>query len=349
MRILHTSDLHLDVEKDYTLAALDKLLTKARDKKVDLLTIGGDLFEGPEDADQLRPELRNKFEGNDFGILTIPGNHDQEVYGKNLEFGSDIDFLVDRPFDRVGFSGVNIVGLPYCETLDTEIFSKLCSEIEENTVNILLLHCTLNIGYSKRAMGPSEQDKYFPVNQATLSELGFDYYLAGHFHSNSYRTTLNNGSVFLYPGSSVSLSRKETGQRHAFLLDTDNREIQSVPLDTRYLDTKKVMVHPGQEESKLEEIRNWIGERREDNCKLRVEVDGHIQMSEKDFDRKLKGLLSKGELVNRTKDVSEVLEHDLYKRFKKKVTNQGIADSGALAQEVMAVLSELLSSREVSR
>lgn len=349
MRILHTSDLHLDVEREYTIAALEELLKEGTDKKIDLLTISGDLFESPEDADQLRPDLRNMFEGNDFRIIVIPGNHDQNVYRKNLEFGSDLDLLVDRPFDQVKFKKINIVGLPYCNTLDTEIFSRLRSVIDEDTANILLLHCTLNIGYSEGAMGTSEQNQYFPVNQATLSELGFDYYLAGHFHSNSYRTTLNDGSVFLYPGSCVSLSRKETGQRHAFFIETDTQEIQSIPLDTRYLDTKQVMMKPGKEKSKLEEISTWIEDRKDDNCKLRVEVNGHIQISEKDFDQKLKELLTKGELINRTKDVSKVLEHDLYKRFQEKLTNREIEDSGALKQEVIEVLSELLSTREVTR
>ena len=99
IRILHTSDVHLSREKSETLDALREVLRVASERNVEILTIGGDLFDTEEDADALRPKLRNDFSGNRFKIIVIPGNHDQWAYRRNLSFGSDMRILIKEPFD----------------------------------------------------------------------------------------------------------------------------------------------------------------------------------------------------------------------------------------------------------
>lgn len=98
MRILHTADLHLKQDDKKTVEALKEVLKEAADQKVDILTIGGDLFDTPADAETLRPKLRSLFEDNPFEIIAIPGNHDEEVYQNNLRFGNDLEVLTDTPY-----------------------------------------------------------------------------------------------------------------------------------------------------------------------------------------------------------------------------------------------------------
>ncbi|MEM3885440.1 MAG: metallophosphoesterase [Nitrososphaerota archaeon] len=87
MRFLHSSDLHLSERKSETIYALAEILNLSKDLYVDVLTLSGDIFDSPEDAEVLRPRLRRMFSGNNFKIIAIPGNHDFDVYRANLDFG----------------------------------------------------------------------------------------------------------------------------------------------------------------------------------------------------------------------------------------------------------------------
>ena len=49
MKIIHTSDLHLDPERPETLNALGYILETCRTHSVNMLTIGGDLFDSARD------------------------------------------------------------------------------------------------------------------------------------------------------------------------------------------------------------------------------------------------------------------------------------------------------------
>ena len=59
-RLLHTADVHLRADAPERLDALRECLVLAESTAVDVVTIGGDLFDSPEDAEALRPTLRNE-------------------------------------------------------------------------------------------------------------------------------------------------------------------------------------------------------------------------------------------------------------------------------------------------
>ena len=146
--------MHLSRKNQRTLEALQEVLYVARKSKVDVLTISGDLFESEEDAEALRPELRTKmFSGNDFEIIVIPGNHDKEAYRKNLDFGSDLHVLTKAPFDVIKEEKVAIIGVPFLEKPSEELIARLREAKDKELVNILLLHCTLDIRYGLADFG----------------------------------------------------------------------------------------------------------------------------------------------------------------------------------------------------
>ena len=76
MKIIQTSDLHLSSKKPERIKALENIISKAIEEKVGLLLISGDLFDSDEQADSLRPVLRNMLSSLPFTIIAIPGNHD---------------------------------------------------------------------------------------------------------------------------------------------------------------------------------------------------------------------------------------------------------------------------------
>jgi DNA repair exonuclease SbcCD nuclease subunit len=54
-RALHTADVHLHGERPARRDALEAVLSLAAERDVDVVTIGGDLFDRPDDVESLVP------------------------------------------------------------------------------------------------------------------------------------------------------------------------------------------------------------------------------------------------------------------------------------------------------
>ncbi len=349
MKLLHTSDLHLQEGNEKTIDALREVLSVGKEKEVDLVTIGGDLFHSREDADILRPQLREIFTDNPFKVLAIPGNHDDGAFRGNLNWGPDLEVAIDEPFEVKEFNDKNIVALPFKDELTTELYNEIKETSEELSEACLLLHCTLDIGYSTGGFGEEETVRYFPVTSSTLSEWDFDFILAGHFHSNIDIRRLERGAEFIYPGSPVSLSWSETGKRKAVLIDLDEKEREEVVLETFYRDTFERTVKPGKEDEFIGDIREWIGERSENKCGLKVIPKGHIKMDETEFRESIEEAGGDAEIHHdEYKNVESVLRHPLFKRFKKKLdSKEEIEDKERVESKVVEAMSRLLARREL--
>ncbi len=346
MRILHTSDLHLNQEKEHTLDALNCLIETCKTKSVDLLTIGGDMFHKPQDVEQMRTELRKIFSGLDFDVISISGNHDEIAYTRNLDFG-DLKMVTKQPFEIISYDDVNIIALPYTETLTDERYTQLRAAVDKDRFNALLIHCTLDIGYSSSDFGEEEERKYCSVSSPMLASLGYDVVLGGHFHKDYYVKELGEGKKFVYPGSPVSISKGEIGQRQAALIDTEANSITRVPLDTHFYDVKTVLIFPGNEEESLKSIEDWKKQFDEMNCTLSVKVDGFGEMDETEFSNKLIAICMGLEIVNDYENVENVLSHSLYKRFEEKIIALEGVDTDYLKKIVIDVFSEMLAGRKI--
>lgn len=346
MRILHTSDLHLNKEKEHTLEALKCLIETCKTESVDLLTIGGDMFHAPHDVEQMRIDLRKIFSGLDFEVISIPGNHDEIAYTRNLDFG-DLKMVTKSPFEIIPYEDVNIIALPYTETLTNETYTQLRAAVDKDRFNALLIHCTLDIGYTSSDFGEEEERKYCPVSTPLLASLGYDVVLGGHFHKDYYVKQLGEGSRFVYPGTPVSLSKWEKGQRQAALIDTESNEITRIILDTHFYDTKIVFIFPGNEEASLTSIEEWKQEFDGMDCTLSVEVNGFGEMDEVIFGERLSAICDGWEIVNEYQDVGKVLDHSLYKRFVEKINAIDDLDPSFAKKTVIEVFSEMLAGRKI--
>ncbi len=346
MRILHTSDLHLTNERPETIDALKELLKVASTKEVDFLTISGDVFENPSEADKLRTKLRNLFKEVDYRIIAIPGNHDGTILSQDFDFGFEV--INEIPFGTIISDDLSIIGIPYTDSPSDELLLNLKKAQQDCPIRILLVHCTLDWGYSSESYGDEDEKSYFPVSRDQLSALGFDYILAGHFHSRTDIIKLKGGGTFVYPGSPVSHTRKESEKRHAVLIDTESNSLESIPLNTRYFDQLVLKVAPGKEQETESEIREWYSERKDDDCEMHIIVRGAIERKEKEFEDSIAEIAPDTEIWNETKDVKTVLKHDLFRRFKKKIeNNEQIADIEGIEETVMEVMSNLMGADEI--
>jgi len=347
-KLLHTADLHLKKDKPETISALDKILQKAKSEKIDILTLGGDIFDTLEDANALRLELRNKFDNNPFKIIAIPGNHDVGAYKEEFDFGTDFFIINEKP-KTIKEGNVAITAVPYQKTLSSEHIELLQNNVMPNKTNILLIHCTLDIGFASGDFGNEEED-YCPVSKALLSSLGYDYILAGHFHKKANIIKLNDKCTFVYPGSPVSHTTKEIGQRKAVLLDLQKRSIDTITLDSFYYDKKEIVLSPGKEDEYYSQLESWINSKKSDNCELEVIVKGFIKKSERAFKTKLEELNrnnTKITITHNYRNVSNVLKHPLFKRFKKKLEEKNIENPSRVEEKVIEAMSNLLACGEL--
>lgn len=347
MLILHTSDLHLTERRPETISGLDQILKVAKERSVDIVTIAGDLFDSAEDAEALRPYLRKKFSTNNFEIIAIPGNHDAEAFKSNLDFGSDLRVAVSEPYELFTRNDVTIVALPFKQVLDEKTLSLLEKESKRSGVKILLIHCTLDIGFSTGDFGEGETCHYCPISRAVLSRLGYDYVLAGHFHSNTNILQLGEKGRFVYPGSPVSHSIKEIGRRQAVLIDTKENDCKPMPLQSFYYDVHHITVIPGMEEYIIGKIREWISERHSEQCSLKVIVDGFTIKSEASFRRELENVTKGAEVEHLYRNVKEVLEHPLFIKFKEKLAERNLEQTEQIESLVIDAMARLLRSREL--
>lgn len=348
MLILHTSDLHLSESRKETFAALKNILEKCKEHKVDLLTIGGDLFDSERDAEVLRPRLRRMFEANPFKILAIPGNHDREAYSANSDFGPDLKIATTEPFEIYTYEDVSVVAVPYQDQPSDQLLHKLEKAADNASARILLIHCTLDIGFTSQDFGEEAAKIYFPITAETLSRLKYDYVLAGHFHTQTCKKLLNGKRYFIYPGSPISLSRKEKGKRQAILIDTTKRDVIGISLDSFYCDYVQLYVRPGKEKETLKELKEWIALRSSDNCKLEVEVSGFLRISEPEFRKDLENIAENAEITHAYRSVDRVLTHPLYKRFSDKLqADEEIDEKEKVDDFVIDAMSRLLAERKL--
>jgi DNA repair exonuclease SbcCD nuclease subunit len=160
-----------------------------------------------------------------------------------------------------------------------------------------------------------------PARLAAFSGLGFDYVLAGHFHR-GYDVRRYDGGYFVYPGSPVSVTRKETGLRHVNLVETGTTP-QAVAVDTRHVIDMDIRLEPFASSNPLETIRRRV---RDVHPKAAVylTVSGFpnldaMGMTEREFEEAVRRFETEDhveEVTTRWQDVSAILDNELFKRFR---------------------------------
>lgn len=326
VKILHTADIHLREYKDERWEALEELVEIGKRNKVAIVTICGDLFDKDIDAENLRPKIREVFSNIPFKVLIIPGNHDADSYKGGMYFGEDVFILTSSPFE---YSDVRIVGVPFEPIQGQNLLGKIRALKETLTPekkNILLCHGELLDAFFSRAdFGDEGEKRYMPFKLSYFEGLNINYVLAGHFHSKFNVWKLGNGEYFVYPGSPISITQRETGQRKVNLFEVGSPP-QEYLLDTFHYQEITITLDPFKEENPVEIVQQHF-EKLHPQATAILTVKGYvnsekIQMTEEDIASQIKEI-TKGkctkEPTDEFKDISRILENDLFKSFMNKV------------------------------
>lgn len=228
--ILHFADLHLDssfegigfpseVARRYREAlreALVRIIDIAIEKNVDVITMGGDLYEQERFTRDTGEFLREQFRrAAPIKIFISPGNHDpwmpDSLY-QYLEWPHNVSIFQTTEFSQVSIkSGITLWGMAH-PTFSYHKNPLADFQVSGNGINILLFH---GADISKV---PNGKRAHAPFRLEHLEATGADMALMGHYHRGRYGKI---GEVnHIYPGSPEPLGFGEsTGEHSAALIE----------------------------------------------------------------------------------------------------------------------------------
>lgn len=334
VKILHTADFHLKEYGDDRWMTLQRLIELGKKESVEIFVVSGDLFDKGINAENLRPKIREVFSNTGFRIVLIPGNHDKDSYRSEMWFGEDVVILTNLkvPFE---YQAVRIWGMPFEPIEGERVFHNLRSiedKLSTAKRNILLYHGELlDASFSRGDFGDEGEERYMPVKLSYFKDLKIDYVLAGHFHSHANSWKLGNGGYFVYPGSPISITRREIGQRKANIFETGQPPKEYL-LDTPHFEEIVIEFDPFRDKKPIEIVKERFRDlHKEARIILNVRgfLDGKvIGMEEKELVEKIKRIAAERCAVEcyEFKDVQVILEDDLAKRFMEKLEQTGYGE-----------------------
>jgi exonuclease SbcD len=346
MKIIHTADLHLKEHGDERWQALQNIIAIGKKEKIELFLISGDLFDRGSDAEALRPHIRSLFTGTGFRICLIPGNHDKDSYAGGVYFGEDTTILLD-PNSPYEYKDVMIWGIPFEPADKEKILYQLRALVHRLTPGmkqIVLYHGELlDAFFSRSDFGDEGDERYMPVRLSYFNDLHVDYVLAGHFHKRFDVRQLAQGGYFVYPGSPVSITRKETGQRRINLFEL-GKPPQELLLDTPYFEEVAIVCDPFAGNNPLETIKERF-QKLPAHAQVLLTITGFINgeamgTTEEALVEGIKKIV-RDRCAEPPKyefrDIRQILEDDLFKEFLAKLEQAAYAEEKKGQMREMAI------------
>lgn len=220
-KILHIADVHLDrpfvgltlddarARRRELREALDRCLDVALAHAVDVITIGGDLWEDEHVTPDTCRWVADRLESAGLPVVIVAGNHDPLRPGgphQRVSWPTNVRVLPAGPdLTRHELDGVGVWGMSWGTVPLTADTLRTFSVPDDGASHVLVLHGT--------AGGAAFNDgAHCPFTAAAVRNAGFELCLAGHLHAGGVRD-----DVVVYPGSPEPLAWDETG-RHAVAL-----------------------------------------------------------------------------------------------------------------------------------
>ena len=327
VKILHTADIHLREYKDARWEALEQLVEIGRENEVSIFAICGDLFDKDIDAENLRPKIREIFSNIPFKVLIIPGNHDADSYKGGMYFGEDVFILTGSPFE---YSDVRIIGMPFEPIQGQNLLGKIRALKEALTPdkkNVLLCHGELlDVFFSGADFGAEGEERYMPFKLSYFEGLNINYVLAGHFHSRFDDRRLKNGGYFVYPGSPISITKRETGQRKVNILEV-GKPPKEYLLNTPHFEELIIEFDPVKDKEPVEAVEKHL-KNLHPKAMIILTLKGFVNgkavgMNEIELRNQLYGLVKnkcdERDFHYEIRDIQTILEDDLFKTFMDKL------------------------------
>lgn len=246
VKFLHCADIHLDApftslgsypdkgherRQDLKLV-FNMIIDIARDEKVDVLLISGDLYEHSYVKKSTINFINDKFkEISDIKIFIVPGNHDPGVpnsFYRSYNWADNV-YVLSQEKQCIVLDDLEacVYGIGFRDFSQEAVHLKNIELVHPGYINILLLHGTVDMDIKPG------KNSYNPVSSADLACLNMDYIALGHFHN---RIDDIGGFGRAYnPGSPEPLGFDEEGE-HGVYVGTITRDgAEESRLDIRFI------------------------------------------------------------------------------------------------------------------
>lgn len=228
-QVLHCADLHLDTgfasafppapigswRRADLRATLGRILTLARERQVDAVTIAGDLYEQdyvlPDTADFLAQQFARLAP---IRVFIAPGEHDpytnDSLYALT-RWPENVTVFSQGQLAAVELaSGIHLWGAACPPSRGHKTLDRF--HVDREGVNLLLLHAT------DRPQHELGGEALFMADADTMRSAGFDFALLGHHHTG--HLCPEESPCCAYPGSPEPLTPEEADGAHQVTLLT---------------------------------------------------------------------------------------------------------------------------------
>ena len=225
-RFIHCSDLHLgstfagmssnDAELGERMRrslfdALDAIVAKAKEEKVDFVIFSGDIFDNSNET----PLTRSRF-ADALAEIKVPcfiafGNHDYKRRWENsIPFPKNA-FVFPEKVVKIKFIknkklAAIISGASLSEQHTNEDITAAVKGTKD-AFSIGIFHCNVDAA--------DQDDVYAPCQLSSLIQKDIDYWALGHIHK---REILHESPYVVYPGNTQGRNHKESGEKGAYLV-----------------------------------------------------------------------------------------------------------------------------------
>jgi DNA repair exonuclease SbcCD nuclease subunit len=245
VKILHFADVHLGrpfvgVTREAAQRrrgelhdAFSRCLALAEAHEVDLVTIGGDLWEEEHVTADTRDSVVYELERLNRPVLAIAGNHDPLIPGgtyARVTWPENVYLVRSSEPELHEFGDVAIWGVSWTGGELSGAFWSSFRVPSDGRTHLLLLHGTSG------PLGQLADDQAFTFQPADVQAAGFAYCLAGHVHIAS-----DDGTI-VYPSSPEPLRWNETDRHCVALVSVVDGTVgvELVDVNERIVETRKI-------------------------------------------------------------------------------------------------------------
>lgn len=222
MKIIHTSDLHLDsrlsthlnsnvskTRKEEILLSFNRLVEYASKENVKVIIIAGDMFDTKKVAQKTVNYIIKIIELNsNIDFIYLAGNHDEDNFISTLEKVPFNLKYFDNEWKSYKYDDVVITGINFNEITSKYMYQTL--NLDGNKKNIVVLHGEVS--------NYNSSDK---INLKLLENKCIDYLALGHIHESSINK-LDDRGIYVYSGCLEGRGFDECGDKGFFVIDSND-------------------------------------------------------------------------------------------------------------------------------